>query len=375
MPGLLLGRRRSEYARVVGNIAMQPRARRDEGTLADSQMTRRADLTHQDRPATHDRPTGESRLGGDQDVLTHIAVVCDLDQIVDLRPAPDACLVEGRTIDRRVCANFDIILDDDAAALRHRNRTTAFVGHVAKTLGTEHDPRVKHDAIAHPRVFTQDGAGVDPAITTEFDVRYQGRVGRHDAARAHATTCPDDGAHSDRCGRVYDGGGVDMGAWGDALGRTRDRGKFSNQSGEVVCWKKTAKGRSASHVDTGMHDDHPRLARLQRRRVGRITQEDQFIGLGLSQGCEAGEFEGLVALDGTSEQCRQLGQSNRPGRSRHDLASEQHGHGRGPCHRGGIAAEEILGDAVSAIRTHHDQARADLLCGIDDLHVRPTEGR
>ena len=74
------------------------------------------------------------------------------------------------------------------------------------------------------------------------------------------------------------------------------------------------------HARTG--DDRARVALAQRFCVARVAQEDQFIGLGLTQGCEARNREARVTLDRASDERRQLGQRNRPERSRHDLAGE-----------------------------------------------------
>ena len=375
MPAVLLGRGGPEDAGAIGNVAMKPGARPDERPLSDSQMTRRARLGHHDCATTDDRSAGKSSLRHDQGVLSHITVMSDLDQIIDLGTTPDPSLVQGRAIDGRIRADFDIILDDDATALSHCDGATGCVRHITKSVGAEHDARMQNDAISNTGFVAQDRAGVDPAISAEFDIHSECDVRLDDAARPHATAGSDDRARSDRCSRVDDGRRVDVCADRDAHRRTKGWRKFSNQSGEIMSRMQAAKGRSTADCDTRRHDHGAGFTGRKRRCVGRVAQENQLISLGLTERGEARDLEVRVALDRASEQRRQLGQLDRPERSRHDLASEQHGHGRGPYYGRSITSEEILRNAVTSIRTHHDQTRAHLLGGVDDLHVGPTECR
>ena len=264
---MFLRRGAPEHASAIRHIAMQPRTGADEGSLPDSQMTRRTGLGHHDRSSTHDRPTGETRLGHDQGVLADVAVVSDLDQIVDLRTPSNARLVQGRAIDGRVRTDFDVVLDDDATALSHRDGTAAFIQHIAEPIRAEHDPGLEYDAVPDSSVFTQDGAGVDPTITAEFDLRHQRRVRRDDATGTHSTSRPNDRAGFDRCSRIDHGGCVDIRANRDALRWTRGRSKFSNQSGKVMCGVRAAKRCSTFDIDARSYDERAGLARSKRGRV------------------------------------------------------------------------------------------------------------
>ena len=48
-------------------------------------------------------------------MLANLAVVGDLDEVVDLRPAADDGRTHGRPVDRGPCSDLDIVLDDDGA--------------------------------------------------------------------------------------------------------------------------------------------------------------------------------------------------------------------------------------------------------------------
>lgn len=332
MPRVFLDRRAPEYSGAIRHVAMQSGPSANEGALSDSQMTRRAGLSHHDRSATHDRAPRKSRLRHDQGVFTDVAVVSDLDQIIDLRAASNTRFVEGCAIDRRIGSDFDVVLDDDATPLGHGDGTTIFVRHVAEAIRAEYDTGLKYDAIPDSSVLAQDSARVDPTITADLDLRHQSCVRRDDAAGAHATIRPHDRAGFDRRRRVDDRTRVDMRTDRNALGRASGRCKFSNQSRKIVGGLGAAKGRSTLDVDARRYNERPGLAQPKSGQVCGVAKEDQLIGFCLTQRCETRDLEALVTLNGTSEQGRQLGQSDRPERSRHDLAGEEHGNGRGPCH-------------------------------------------
>ena len=46
-------------------------------------------------------------------------IVADLDQIVDLGALADHGIADGAAVDGRIGADLDVVLDDDAADLRH----------------------------------------------------------------------------------------------------------------------------------------------------------------------------------------------------------------------------------------------------------------
>lgn len=295
-------------------------------------MTGRPRLGHHDRAAADERPAGEARLRHDQGVFTDVTVVSDLHEVVDLGATSNARLVERRTVHRRIRADFDIVLDDDTTTMRHRDGAARLVRHVTESIRTEHDARLEDDAIPDAGVFAQHSPGMDPTIAAEFDIRDQRGVRCDDAARTHATARPDDRTGLDRGRRVDRGRCIDMGADGNAFGRTRDGREFAHQSGEIMCWKIAAQGDSSADFNVATRDDRTGLARLQRRCVARIAQEDKLVGVGLAQRSETADLETFVPFDGTSEPRGQLGQSNRPKRSRHGLAREKDGHGGSPRH-------------------------------------------
>ena len=57
-------------------------------------------------------------LRRDHDVLPDLAVVADVNEVVDLCSAPNARFVERAAIDRGVRSDLDVILDDQPSHLR-----------------------------------------------------------------------------------------------------------------------------------------------------------------------------------------------------------------------------------------------------------------
>ena len=84
----------------------------------------------------------------DEHVFPDIAVVCDLDVIVDLGATADTGLVEGRAINGRVRPDLDIVFEHHAAAMRHRRRPPRSVRHIPKTISADHDAGLQDNSIS-----------------------------------------------------------------------------------------------------------------------------------------------------------------------------------------------------------------------------------
>ncbi len=75
-------------------------------------------------PANHHeisdcRTAGYAHLSHDQAPATDIYVVPDLHLVVDLGALPDRRVAAGAAVDRRGCADLDIVLNHDPSDLRH----------------------------------------------------------------------------------------------------------------------------------------------------------------------------------------------------------------------------------------------------------------
>src|SRR5262245_35341594 len=101
-----------------------------------------ANLAAENRPGADRRTPRNSRLSCNDGVFADDHVVANLNQIVQLGASfNDGCL-ERAAIDARVCADLDVVLDDDFADLREFD--------VASAVLDEAEP-----------VGSDDGAGMD----------------------------------------------------------------------------------------------------------------------------------------------------------------------------------------------------------------------
>src|SRR5262249_26352082 len=76
-----------------------------------------ADLSGERHRILDRRAARDADLRGEQNVAPNRDAVSDLHEIVDLGSGTNPRLPDGRSIDRRVGANLDVVFDDDAADL------------------------------------------------------------------------------------------------------------------------------------------------------------------------------------------------------------------------------------------------------------------
>jgi hypothetical protein len=86
-------------------------------SITDDDMLHCANLTADYAPLAHARPPRETRLRGYYGILAEIAVVPDLDQIIELDASSQDSIAESAAIDRAVCSDFAIIFDEHSAKL------------------------------------------------------------------------------------------------------------------------------------------------------------------------------------------------------------------------------------------------------------------
>ena len=87
--------------------------------LADAEMVDHTGLAADHRIIAHRYAAGNSGLAHDNAMAADHDVVANLDEVVDLGPLADHRVADGAAVDRRAGADLDVVLDDDAADLRH----------------------------------------------------------------------------------------------------------------------------------------------------------------------------------------------------------------------------------------------------------------
>src|SRR5262245_13704794 len=114
-------------------------------------------------------------------MLSNDDVVTDLYQVVDLGSPANNSGAKRASIDGCVRANFDVIMNDDVANLRHL-AVDAFVEDIAKTIRTDDRSGVDADALANVRarikrdVWEQVRLFLQPAVVSNVVAALQNNV-------------------------------------------------------------------------------------------------------------------------------------------------------------------------------------------------------
>lgn len=90
----------------------------DHSAGFDAGVVANADLSSHDDVVFDRDAAGEAGLGGDDYIFSELAVVADVNEIIDFCALADASFVEGSAVDGRVGSDFDVVFEDEAPDLR-----------------------------------------------------------------------------------------------------------------------------------------------------------------------------------------------------------------------------------------------------------------
>jgi hypothetical protein len=125
----------------------------DTRPLSDGDVVGDAHLASHENPRAHGDRSGKARLGRDESPGTDVAVVPDVNLRVDLRSAPNDRGDENARVDGAQRADVHVILDDDAAEVRHLLDRTVRAGGPSEaaaaddTRGADVNAMADHDAL------------------------------------------------------------------------------------------------------------------------------------------------------------------------------------------------------------------------------------
>ena len=143
-----------------------------------------------------DGATGYSDLRDQDAMAANRHVVPDLHQVIDLGTLADHGVADGAAVDHGPCADLDIVLNDDAAELRHFLMAPR-THHIAEAVLPDVAARVNDHPVADEGMDKR-GAGPDEAITPDAHGRSDHRIGRNYRAGADLGIGTDDRARVDR---------------------------------------------------------------------------------------------------------------------------------------------------------------------------------
>src|SRR6185437_3195203 len=154
------------------------------------------------------RGPGDTRLRDDDAMAPDRHIVANLHEIVDLAALADHRVPQRSAVDRGSRANLDLVLDDDAADLRHLHVGGA-AHHVAEAILPDLATGMDHDMVADEGVGDRR-AGTDGAVAAAAHLGADHRIGADERAAADLCVRPDDGAGFDGHVRFEPRARVDM---------------------------------------------------------------------------------------------------------------------------------------------------------------------
>ena len=146
---------------------------------------------------------GRSRnadLGDDDATSAKDDVVRDLHQIIETRTGTDHCVSPRSSINGRIGADFDIVLNNHAPKLGHRQKSS-FDGGESKSFLSDPRAGINIDARSQQRM-TQTGMCADPAVSTDNHAASYDRAGSEPAAGADLCSSFNNAQRSDFRGRI-----------------------------------------------------------------------------------------------------------------------------------------------------------------------------
>src|SRR5436309_2644827 len=168
---------------------MNTSLRNDSRAVADFNVVRTTRLTSELTPFADLDRTRQPRLSGHSRAIPNLAVMTDLDQIIELHATPDNSCPHGRSVDGSVRANFNVILNDHVADLGDSDQFAAVLDKT-KTVGADHSAIEQSDPIANRDPFANGDVAVTVEIVADLDFRVDNNMRMKDgvASYSHATT-------------------------------------------------------------------------------------------------------------------------------------------------------------------------------------------
>src|SRR4030095_2479664 len=109
-------------------------ARHNDRAVADADVLIGSDLPGDDAALADLGAAGKACERSHNGLFADLNVVAELDQVVELRAAPDARFAEARAVYATICAEFHLVFDDDASDLQELELAALLVGREAETV-------------------------------------------------------------------------------------------------------------------------------------------------------------------------------------------------------------------------------------------------
>src|SRR5262245_43315547 len=180
-------------------------------------MAHDAYLASQGHEIAEFRAPGDTGLRHDDTMPSDHHVVPDLHEIINFRALPDHGVAQGATVDGGIGADFDAILDDHAADLRHFQVTGLAHGEAESILADCHSG-MNDDPVADESMGKGD---IRPDIAVPADMH----AVADDAACRDRRVAADPRLGPDHGARLHAGARLELRAWMDRRGAVESAGE------------------------------------------------------------------------------------------------------------------------------------------------------
>lgn len=138
-------------------------------------MIGNADLAAKRNKIAQIHAAGDAHMPGDDAMLANMAIVSDLDQIVDFGAGADDRIGQRAAVDGGAGADFHVVLQDGAAQLRDFF-VTGGGGDIAEAVTADDRAAMEDDAVADQGVGDH-AIGADAAVAADLHARFDDGVG------------------------------------------------------------------------------------------------------------------------------------------------------------------------------------------------------
>jgi hypothetical protein len=246
-------------------------------------MVRDTDLPrHHDVIARCGRP-GDPDLAAQDVVSADLAVVADLDQIVDLCSGTNSRWAESPSINGAARADFDVVLNLDPPELRNFH-VPPVLNAIAEPIRSNHCIRVDRDAVTEDRIVVehyvrmQRNIAAEPAKPAQYNTGMERTIVRDFCP--FPNDCPVTNAHpfTELDAGMNPSGGTDSRARND-----RSTAEMLDDSDERHQRVGNADQRAAVEGDSRGHDGGRGATSIPRGQVLVVLDERDVAGQGIGQ--------------------------------------------------------------------------------------------
>lgn len=259
----------------------------NDGTIADGEVTRSADLSGENAAIADLGGTSEAHLTAEHGVDADVRGVTDDDQIIEFGAAADAGFPDGGAVDAGVGLDFDVVFENGRAGLLHLVPGAVALLSKTEAIGADDNAVLQDDTISDLAKFADDGMGMGEEIVADAGALVDGDeavqdgvasdvgIFLNDAIRADMRTSTDPGGFGDKRGGVK--AGIIAGCLIEKFDSVRESEVRigGTQGGE------TGHGSVALNVDAVLNQDGRGAGGLEQREVAAVGEKSDLARLGV----------------------------------------------------------------------------------------------